>query len=471
MMLSALLILAGIICLCLIHLSRGLSRRLREAETQQRALIEEKSVAITQRDEIQTRYTQMERERNQMREEKETVLRRVHEMERQVSLSEQRLSQQEQRIRDWEAQREEMTKAAHHSVMEAGSKMSSKLLEDHKRETEAAKKESEKRIRQETEKFGEQFVRVTSMLSQMDHKHERTNEHVETLMRTLSHPGGAGQLAEAGLENTLKNLGLKPGRDFVMQYHVRTGEGRVLRPDAVVFLPQNMVVVVDSKASKFFLELAEAEGSEHESAVLEKLSKSMNEHLRALSGKQYKEAVADYMRQGEREGTIGHMLNVMYLPGEASIEKLKIADPQFQEKLEKHQLILTGPTGLHSIFSIATMAIAEARQAENEKHIIATVSELMENVISAFNHVGKTGASLTRAMEHFNSFSRSVNARLLPRMHKLRTLGVEPAKNKSIPGRLPTYEVHRSDETLELTAEEKEMEVENVALRELEETA
>ena len=80
-------------------------------------------------------------------------------------------------------------------------------------------------------------------------------------MRALTNPGGAGQMSEIGLENALKNLGLERGRDYVIQPHVTGEEGSALRPDAMVFLPNDMVMVIDSKASKHIIDLAGAEGT------------------------------------------------------------------------------------------------------------------------------------------------------------------------------------------------------------------
>ena len=62
---------------------------------------------------------------------------------------------------------------------------------------------------------------------------------------------------ETVLENTLKSFGLTAGIDFVLQQTFGSEDGSRLRPDAIVFLPADSVLVIDSKASKFLLELAQ----------------------------------------------------------------------------------------------------------------------------------------------------------------------------------------------------------------------
>ncbi|MGB1539669.1 MAG: hypothetical protein ACPG80_01805, partial [Rickettsiales bacterium] len=71
-----------------------------------------------------------------------------HAAEKQAELLKQQIAQQETRMKDWETQKEESVKAAKAAILEAGGQMSSKLLEDHKREQEAHKKEQEKFLKE-----------------------------------------------------------------------------------------------------------------------------------------------------------------------------------------------------------------------------------------------------------------------------------------------------------------------------------
>ncbi len=154
----------------------------------------------------------------------------------------------------------------------------------------------------------EQFDRIIKSVSGLSSRVVKHEDKVETMWKALSTPSGAGQFSEIGLENTLKNYGLEPERDFVLQPVVDDAENRSnLRPDALVFLPGGNILVIDSKASMFFLELAEVEGSEREQAILDKLKKRMNDHLRALAGRGYKDAVQKSYKKSGRDDEINHI--------------------------------------------------------------------------------------------------------------------------------------------------------------------
>jgi DNA recombination protein RmuC len=417
-------------------------------------LLEERSAAVTERAEAMRQIDILYEERRIARQEREDALDRAAEAEKMLELAEQRMRELQRRMDDWENHRREFIKLSEAAVLEAGSKMSSKLLEDHKREAEAVKKQQEEQVRSTTEKLLEQFTDVTKAVHSLKDISSDNSSRMETVMRALSNPAGAGKMAEIGLENSLKNLGLEVGRDFVMQYHIAGDVARGgLRPDAVIFLPQDMVMVIDSKASKFILELAQAQNEQEESDVLEKLRRSMNEHLRALTARDYKAAILQQYKEAGRSGTIGHVFNVMYLPSESAIEKIRSADPQFDEKVEKADIILAGPASLTGLFSLAKMNIAAARQAENEEKIISTVKDLMESIAIAFSHVDRVGTNIKSTVEHFERFARSVNSRVLPKMQRIQQLGVQPAHNREVPKPFATYDIRRIEETVTIEAD------------------
>jgi DNA recombination protein RmuC len=369
--------------------------------------------------------------------------------EKRAELMQQRMADMEQRMRDWDTQREESVKAAKAAILEAGGHMSSKLLEDHKREQEISKKQQEERVKETTKNLLDQVNLITQSVSTLREQTSDTSKRMETVWRALSSPAGAGQLAEIGLENTLKNLGLEAGRDFVMQYGVSDKEsGARLRPDAILYLPQDMVIVVDSKASKFVLEIAEAETQADRSAAMERLKNTMNKHLRDLASKDYSSAVLNQFRESGNGSHIRTLLNVMYLPSESALEHIKAADREFPQKLEKAGIILAGPASLHGLFMLAKLQIAEAKQHENYGTIIEGIENLMESTATVLTYADKIGANIKKASDEFNKMASSANRRLIPRMQKLAAMGVKPARNKALPSPILSYDMRRMDDAL-----------------------
>src|SRR5690606_25273621 len=150
--------------------------------------------------------------------------------------------------KDWEAEKEQMLKHAQSVLFEAGNKMTGKLLEDHKREQEADRKQREEQARKITENVMKEFKTLSERVASLHTNVALSDGRVAQMWKALTVPSEAGRFAEIGLENSLKAFGLEAGRDFIMQYAVRTGSGRSLRPDAILFLPDERVMIIDSKA-------------------------------------------------------------------------------------------------------------------------------------------------------------------------------------------------------------------------------
>jgi DNA recombination protein RmuC len=301
-------------------------------------------------------------------------------------------------------------------------------------------------------------MNVTKSVAELRGHTSENTEKMSTVWRALTSPAGAGYLAEVGLENSLKNLGLEPVRDYVMQYAMSSEESGSLRPDAVIFLPQDMVMVIDSKASKFLIEIAQAQENGSETEALASLKKTMNEHLKALISRNYSAAIqAAYKESGKGE-KLRTVLNVMYLPSDNAVAHIKRADPEFLQKTEKAGIILAGPASLSGLLSLARFNIGMARQAANQDVIVECVQELMDNIVTVLNYAEKMGKGLKSAADNFDQFARSVNRRLLPKVRQLASLGVKPMRTKELPGRISSYEVRLSDDALMIEGEAEAVE-------------
>lgn len=412
----------------------------------------------------------LETTREAQRQQIETLEKEIQELEARLTASQeayntakqaeklalQRLEIDQQVRREWEKQREEFEKAARSSVMAAGHELSSKLLADHKREAEELKQKLEVKNQQREQQALQQFKALTESVAAIREMSVNTQKQSDILLRTMSSPNSAGQLTEVALENLLKNMGLQPNVDFKMQYTVSEGEGSNLRPDCVIYLPHDRLMIIDCKASKHQLELAAAEGEEEYALAKEKFRSAMLRHLEMLAKKEYAKAICDEYRQKTGNTPQRQLMNVMYIASDAAIERLDEIDPIFREKMQKAGIIPAGPTGLHGLCTIASMHISEARKAENQERILHEIERILGGLAVGLGHLEKLGNSLKSAANHFGSFTGSYNRTLAPKLRQLEKLGVKSESKKRLPERLPTYEVRNREDFIELEATAEE---------------
>jgi DNA recombination protein RmuC len=402
------------------------------AETRLQSVQEGLAAALADRDTAQTA--------------RDAALQGQRQAETRVALAEQERLAVLQRMADWETTKAQMLEATKAAMLTTTQAVSSKLLEDHKREAEAQKKDSAEQIKKTTEELQGHVGKLNESVSVLHGQVQQTTGRTETILRALSNPAGAGHYAEIGLENSLREFGLQPGRDYIIQHTIEGSEdGSRLRPDAVVFLPGNTVLTIDSKASKFLLEAADAEGTDEEAAAYAKLARTMNQHLKDLVSKDYASALqATYRKAGKGERIV-RAINIMYLPTEGGIERLGRADAGFQKKAVQENIVVCGPTGLMSYIGFARIEINLGQQAENQQKIIDAAQRLIESVSQVIGHVAGVGKGLKTAAESHAKLVGSINSRLLPRQRTLANLGVHQAKQKGLPGNLPSLQVVLQD--------------------------
>src|SRR5579862_4605584 len=332
------------------------------------------------------------------------------------------------RVQDLESLKAASLEAARAAVLTAAQDVSSKLLEDHKRESDAAHQRAEARLKEVAAPLVEQVDKIKDAVAALNSQVEGNRRAVDAMQRALSSPAGAGAIAEVGLGNTLRAFGLEEGHDFQLQF-TTTGDGREqLRPDAVVFVPPDTIMVIDCKASKYLFAIAEAEDKAAEAAAYEDLAATMNRHLRALAGKDYQGAVQASWRASGRGAEAARVFNIMYLPSDVAIGKIVAADPTFRKKARDLGIALAGPDALHFAISVVAVEIRGQRQAQNQQQIIEAAGRVLDSLRVVLDAAAKAGRGIETAANSFADLAKSVNGRLLSRVQRLAQAGVVAQK-------------------------------------------
>lgn len=418
------------------HLA-SMQSKLQELQQRCEHYLQAKAESHTRLETNMEQLAELERRNREYLQTKEAAIHAQFEAEKQVERLQQEVRSMRERMADWEKTKEESLKTAKEAMFSTGGEI----------------------FRKEAEEMGKKtldgFQGVLKSVASLQDRVNKNETSVHTLWRSLSSPAAAGNFAEFGLENTFKHYGLEPGRDFIMQYSIAGESNTKLRPDAVVFLPGGNVLVVDSKASKFFLELAEAEGTAQEQEMLEALKRTMHEHIKSLSSKGYKEAIREYHKQAAHKEDIRHIISVMFVQTDTALEKICKADPSLKSRADKEDIILSGPTGLAGIMSFARYELSREQQLKNQENITAEISNLLSSIEIVVSHAMRLGKGLESAANHYSKFAGSLNSNLLSKARKLSRLGVPLASNKQLPSNLPSCHVHIENQLmLEGEAEE-----------------
>ncbi|MFK7974150.1 MAG: DNA recombination protein RmuC [Rickettsiaceae bacterium] len=330
------------------------------------------------------------------------------------------LKYQEQLINEFKKLKIDTHESAKAALFDLGSQLSKQLIDIHKKENLETRTLSEKNIQQTTSKFNAEFERIVGLVGSLNKEITQSKDTVDIIKNSLLSPSGAGSLAEITLENILKSSGLSVGVDFIMQYNITDSDNQItLRPDAVVFLPANKLMVIDAKASKF---LVDYQGN------ADKLAKTMNDHLRSLNNKDYAKFIKRNIANKEVEAS--SCVTLMFLPSEHAIEKLMEVDRDFMQKAWKNDILPVGPAGLINMLSFAKFQISEQMIVHNHLQIIEEVKKLIASVGSMAQHSMKLGSCISNTVNQYDKFAASFNSNFLSKAHKIRKMGVDGGLKK-----------------------------------------
>ncbi|MDE6331456.1 MAG: DNA recombination protein RmuC, partial [Muribaculaceae bacterium] len=146
-----------------------------------------------------------------------------------------------------------------------------------------------------------------------------------------------GDWGETVLETLLNRAGLQEGREFETQKSVVDGNGRRLRPDVVLRLPDDRFIVIDSKVSmKAYFDLRDAHNANDIQCAKKALLNSVRSHIAELRNKNYQDATGD--RRAD--------FVLMFIPHEGAYMSAIEADPRLCEMAFDCRVLPVSPTHL-----------------------------------------------------------------------------------------------------------------------------
>jgi DNA recombination protein RmuC len=344
-------------------------------------------------------------------------------------------------ISDSEKLHKEAFSAAKSSLFELGGNLSKQLIDLHKQENKEAREISEQKINVTAQKFHTEFERIVKMIASLNQEVGNSKSTVDIIKQSLLSPSGAGQLAEITLENILKSSGLKPNIDFMIQYTVNVGNDQKLRPDAVVFLPGNNVMVIDAKASKFLVDFA----VEKDEANASKLLKIMNSHLKSLASKDYIDNLVTSYNLSEK--SVNHVMMLMFLPTEYAVDKITNIDHEFISRAWGLNIFPVGPSGLMNMLSFARFQIHDNVRTSNHKVIVEEIRKIIGSISVLAEYSHKIGNSVQSLVNNYDKFSASFNRTFLPKVRVIQQLGID-TNNKTKISSLTRYHLVSSKSEL-----------------------
>jgi len=277
----------------------------------------------------------------------------------------------------------------------------------------------EGQIREMERERGKAYGEMKNQLEQLSRSEEVLRKETDNLVRALKTPQVKGRWGEMALRRAVELAGMTNYCDFEEQVSTDTEEGRK-RPDMVIHLPMDRVILVDAKVPlTAYTEAIYASDENTRTAAFKRHAELVRNHIKVLSSKSYWN---DCKETPE--------FVVLFLPGESFFSAALEQEPGLLEESANNRVILSSPTTLIALLKAVAYGWKQQEIADNAQKIAQTGKELYERVCNFVEHIDKIRNGLIQANESFNDAIGSWEHRVVPAARKLKELGAASSNEK-----------------------------------------
>lgn len=284
--------------------------------------------------------------------------------------------------------------------------------------------------------IAENFLKNFESVAAKINVHDEEIKKFDQIKSALLNPVGAGRTAEITLENILKNSNLLEKEnlssvgDYILQSHFGSNAANeAKRPDAIIFLPGDQILVIDSKSSPHFFELAESDSEEKKKEILDKIKTTFRKHIEDLKRKDYGQFLFDELRT--KSSADFKVFLIMFLQTEQMLEVIKKADKDFEQKAFGAGIIVATPVVLIHLLSHAKFVIDRVKQEKNIEVLKIEMRKFLDNFATIIKESGEVGRLINRALLSYNRLAKNLN-RATDLSKNISELGIEGKKSADI---------------------------------------
>lgn len=261
----------------------------------------------------------------------------------------------------------------------------------------------------------EQYGRLSTQLSDVASSTAALRDQTATLAGALNSSTTRGAWGEVQLRRVLEHAGMLAHCDFDEQVTAVSRHDATVRPDVLVRLPGDKVLVLDSKAPMTAFLAAQAQGlpADQQQARLAEHARQLRGHVDALSAKEYWSAFE----------TAPEMV-VCFVPGDAILVAALAADPSLLDRAMSKRVVLASPSTLLAVLRSVAFAWQQEALTGSARELLALGKELYARLATLGKHTSDMGTALRRSVETYNAMVGALESRVLVTARRMSALDV-----------------------------------------------
>ncbi len=231
-----------------------------------------------------------------------------------------------------------------------------------------------------------------------------------------------GNWGEFVLEKVLEASGLRKGIEYEREVVVHGLEGEILRPDVILYMPDNKQIIIDSKVSLVAYEqMQQAQTEDEYNRLLKAHTDSLRQHVKELYDKQYQRAA----------GLNTPDFVLMFVPIEASYTIALQADYSLYDYALQRKIVIVNPTTLLATLHTVSYVWKQENQNRNAQEIARLAGAMYDKLCGSIEDFQKIQKSLDAAQKAYSEGIKKLsdgNGNVLRTAERIKELGAKAGK-------------------------------------------
>ena len=259
--------------------------------------------------------------------------------------------------------------------------------------------------------------------SKIDEIGDLTKKMTNAMTTNISEMGDMGEVI---LENILEECGMTKNRDYKTQFTGKNEEGAQLRPDVVIFLPENRNIIIDSKVPmKDWYNFQNSDDKDFKNKSIIGFISAVKNHINAIYKKDYKNLLninsPDYV--------------FIFMPHEFAFVTAQKFDTSLANFAQQKQIIIVGPSTLIMCMKLIESIWKLEKQNKNSTEIANLAGQMYDQIVKSINTLEDSEKNLIKATDSVSNAKKYIKdgrGSLYNKAEEMRKLGANNKKELDI---------------------------------------
>ncbi|MHC4977093.1 MAG: DNA recombination protein RmuC, partial [Planctomycetota bacterium] len=239
------------------------------------------------------------------------------------------------------------------------------------------------------------------------------------LVSALAKPQVRGRYGEIQLQRIAEIAGMREYCDFDTQSTHTDDRGTRHRPDMIVRLPNDRVVIVDAKTNtESYMRAIQTDDPDTAEKHLNDFARHVRDEASRLAARGY----TDVLKGSSPEFV------VMFIPADQLVDAALERESSLLEHAASKGVIIASPSTLIGLLRAVHVGWGEKKLNDRARELLELGSELHERASTALGMAVKLGDSIKQAGKRYDEFVGSVDARLMPTLRKFEDAGAKSSR-------------------------------------------